>query len=82
LSEGKRQLPQALTQGLVLDTILCIKTERSLRNDFTVAHNRKLYQIEDSVKASMVTVQERVDGSMIMTHQGRSLRFKEITRDL
>jgi hypothetical protein len=75
----KDNFHRPLPKGLVLDTILCIKTERSLRNDFTVAHNRKLYQIEDSVKASTVTVQERVDGSMIMTHQGRSLRFKEIT---
>jgi hypothetical protein len=77
--KGKDNFHRPLPKGLVLDTILCIKTERSLRNDFTVAHNRKLYQIEDSVKASKVTVQERVDGSMIMTHQGRSLRFKEIT---
>jgi hypothetical protein len=77
--KGKDNFHRPLPKGLVLDTILCIKTERSLRNDFTVAHNRKLYQIEDTVKASKVTVQERVDGSMIMTHQGRSLRFKEIT---
>jgi transposase-like protein len=68
-----------LPKGLALDTILCIKTERSLRNDFTVAHNKKLYQIKDTIKASKVMVQERVDGSMIMTYQGRSLRFKEIT---
>jgi len=68
-----------LPRGLALDTILCIKTERSLRNDFTVAHNKKLYQIENTIKASKVMVQERVDGSMIMTHRGGSLRFKEIT---
>jgi hypothetical protein len=68
-----------LPRGLALDTILCIKTERSLRNDFTVAHNKKLYQIEETIKASKVMVQERVDGSTIMTHKGGSLRFKEIT---
>ncbi len=68
-----------LGKGLNLDTILCIKTERALRNDFTVAHNKNLYQIEDTIKASKVMVQERVDGSMIMTYKGRSLRFKEIT---
>jgi hypothetical protein len=68
-----------LAKGLTLDTILRIKTERSLRNDFTVAHNKKLYQIEDTIKATKVMVQERVDGSMIMTYKGRSLRFKEIT---
>jgi hypothetical protein len=68
-----------LPRGLALDTILCIKTERALRNDFTVAHNKNLYQIEETIKASKVMVQERVDGSMIMTYKGRSLRFKKIT---
>ena len=77
--KGQDNFHRPLPKGLVLDTILCIKTERSLRNDFTVAHSRKLYQIEETVKASKVMVQERADGSMIMTHKGRSLRFKEIT---
>jgi len=71
-------LHRPLPRGLALDTILCIKTERALRNDFTVAHNKKLYQIEETIKASKVMVQERVDGSMIMTHKGGALRFKEI----
>jgi len=75
----KDDFHRPLPKGLALDAILCIKTERSLRNDFTVAHNKKLYQIEETIKASKLMVQERVDGSMIMTHQGRSLKFKEIT---
>ena len=36
-------------KGVDLDAILCVKTERALRNDFTVAHNKKLYQIEDTI---------------------------------
>jgi transposase len=68
-----------LAKGVDLDAILCIKTERALRNDFTVAHNRKLYQVEEMIKASKVMVQDRIDGSMIMIHKGRALRFKEIT---
>jgi hypothetical protein len=75
----KDNLHRPVGRGVNLDAILCIKTERTLRNDFTVAHNKKLYQIEDTIKASKVMVQERVDGSMIMTYKGRSLRFKEIT---
>ena len=35
-----------------LDRILCIKTERTLRNDFTVAHNGTLYQIQDKNKST------------------------------
>jgi transposase InsO family protein len=71
-------LHRPLAKGVDLDAILCIKTERALRNDFTVAHNRKLYQVEDTIKGSKVMVQDRIDGSMIMIHKGRSLRFKEI----
>jgi transposase len=75
----KDDLHRPLPRGMDLNAILCIKTERTLRNDFTVAHNHKLYQIEDATKASKVIVQDRMDGSMRITYQGRALRFKEIT---
>jgi hypothetical protein len=72
-------LYRPLGRGLDLDAILCIKTERTLRNDFTVAHNRKLYQVEDKVHTSKVMVQDRMDGSIHITHKNRALRFREIT---
>ena len=75
----KEDFHRPLPKGIDVDAILCIKTERALRNDFTVAHNRKLYQVEDTIKASKVMVQDRIDGSMVMIHKGRVLRFKEIT---
>jgi len=74
----KEDLHRALPRGLDLDAILCMKTERTLRNDFTVAHNRKLYQIEEATKATKVIVQDRMDGSMKITYQGHPLRFREI----
>jgi len=61
-----------------LDTILAIKTERALRNDFTVFHNKKLYQITSNIRAKKITVEERTDGSMRMIHNGLQLKFKEI----
>lgn len=72
-------LHRPLPKGLNLDSILCIKTERTLRNDFTVAHNRKLYQIEDRTRASRVMVHEQIDGSIKILYQGEALRFHEIT---
>jgi transposase-like protein len=75
----KGNFHRPLGKGLDLNKILCIKTERTLRNDFTVAHSKKLYQIEDRIKASKLIVHDRIDGSMVITHQGRFLRFKEIT---
>jgi hypothetical protein len=72
-------LHRPLPKGLNLDAILCIKTERTLRNDFTVAHNRKLYQIQDRTKASKVMVHEQIDGAMRILYQDQVLRFSEIT---
>jgi transposase len=75
--EGNLHRP-ALTSR-ELDEILSVKTERALRNDFTVAHNKKLYQVHDTVRAKKIVVQERIDGSLYFLHQGRRLRYTEIT---
>ena len=77
--KGKDNLHRPLVKGLDLDTILCRRTERVLRNDFTVAHNHKLYQIEETIRASKVMVHDRIDGSLSIDYKGRALRFKEIT---
>ncbi len=73
-------LHRPLPKGINLDRILCVKTERALRNDFTVAHNCKLYQVEDNTRVGKVIVEERIDGSMIVAHKDNVLKFKEITR--
>jgi len=61
-----------------LDRILCIKEERTLRNDFTVMHNSKLYQIENITRAKKVMVEEWLDGSLRISHKGRNLEYREI----
>jgi transposase-like protein len=61
-----------------LDTILSIKTDRSLRNDFTIAHNKKLYQIKSNIRAKKVIVEERTDGIMRIFHNGQQLKYQEI----
>jgi hypothetical protein len=71
-------LHRPLAKGVDLDRILCVKTERVLRNDFTVAYNSKLYQVEDSIRTRKVIIEERINGSMIITHKDRILNYKEI----
>ena len=61
-----------------LDRILSIKTDRTLRNDFTIAHDKKLYQIKNNIRAKKVTVEERTDGTMRINHNGHRLRYQEI----
>ncbi|MDP2044117.1 MAG: hypothetical protein Q8K15_02975, partial [Candidatus Omnitrophota bacterium] len=71
-------LHRPLPKGIDLDRILCKKTERALKNDWTVAHDKKLYQVEDNVRTKKVTVEERTDGSMLIRHKGAILKFEEI----
>jgi transposase InsO family protein len=74
----KGDLHRELPKRLNLDHILCRKVPRALRNDFTLAYNRKLYQIDDSVRVSKVLVHERVDGSLAIVSKDRFLKFREI----
>jgi transposase len=81
--QERSNLHRPLPLGINLDSILCIQTERTLRNDFTVAHDNKLYQIEDRTHASRVRVHEQIDGSIKIFYRGQALRFREIpTRPL
>lgn len=61
-----------------LDNMLCKKQEHPLRKDFTVVHDRKLYQIDEWTSVNRIEVREHVDGSMRMMGRGRSLKFKAI----
>lgn len=69
-------------RGLDLDAILCKKTERTLRNDFTVTHNSRLYQVAQAIQASKVIVQDRIDGSVRIYYKDRALRLGRSPRDL
>lgn len=62
-----------------LDKYLCIKTQRTVRNDRTIAYEGKLYQIRKAVVSKKVTVEERLDGSLHITSGGTSLKYREIT---
>ena len=60
-----------------LDRHLCIKKERTIRNDNTLAHDGRLYQIEEH-SGKKVVVEERIDGSLRIISKGVSLKYKEI----
>lgn len=77
---SKEDLHRPVPKGMDLGKILCIRTERTVRNDHTIAHDRRLYQIEESILSKKVTVQERIDGKMLVVCQGRSLQYRQITK--
>lgn len=72
-------LHKEVPKGMQLDGILCIKTERVLRNDFTISYNGRLYQVMEKTNAKKVMVEERINGTMVITHNGNRLKYKEIT---
>jgi hypothetical protein len=74
----KESLYRPIPKGLDLDEILCKQTKHVLRNDFTVAHDKKLYQVLDRTNTRDVEVQERVNGQMLIIDKGQRLKYKEI----
>ena len=71
-----RQMPP----GVDLDKIFSVRTPRVLRNDFTVVHEKKLYQIEDAIRTDKVLIEERLNGAFLITHKGRPLHYRYITQ--
>jgi hypothetical protein len=61
-----------------LDAILCIKTERVVRNDFTIVYQGQLYQILDKNCPRTAVVEERIDGRKLISGNGRYLSYKPI----
>jgi transposase len=61
-----------------LHSILCLKTQRRLNADRTLVHGGKRYQIEDRLRTQRLTVEEHLDGSLHIRHQGRAVQHREI----
>lgn len=75
----KADLHREISKDIKLDNILCLKTERVVRNDSTIAYNSKLYQLKDKVKTSKVVIVERFNGSMAILAENKEVNFEEIT---
>lgn len=71
-------LHRPIPVGLKLSSILCIKEERVLRNDFTVSYKTKLYQILNRLSGRKIIVHESLEGKISLIYKGRELNFKEI----
>ena len=78
-AQRKANLHRPSLKARELDDILCIRKEHPIRNDFTVMHKTRLYQLLQYTSAKKLEVREYVDGRMefIGPHQSR-MRYKEI----
>lgn len=57
-------LHMPVPDGIDLNIIFCIKTDRTVRNDNTITYKKKLYQIEEVMAGKIVTVAERIECRM------------------
>jgi len=74
--KGDAHRPSA--KSVNLDEILSVQTEHVLRNDRTVVHERKLYQVTDKTGAQRVVVFEYLNGRMAIKHGQARLNFSAI----
>jgi hypothetical protein len=71
----------SIPKDIDLDRILSIRTKRALRGDFTIRHNKKLYQILDmpkGIRTKYVFVEERLNGKSYINYNGFTLKYKQI----
>lgn len=61
-----------------LDKYLCIKAQRTVRKDNTIAYNGRLYQIKEN-SSKRVALEERIDGSLLIISKGETLKHEEIS---
>ena len=61
-----------------LNSYLCIKKQRVVKNDNTISYNTKIYQLKPVIRAKMVTVEEHMDGSIHIKYNDAYLDHKEI----
>ena len=77
-AKEKADLHRDIPKDIKLDHILCLKTERVVRNDSTVAYNSKFYQLKDKVKTTKVVIVEAFNGSLVILAENREVNFEEI----
>lgn len=71
-------LHRPVDKRIKLDDILSVQTQRCLRNDRTVLHNNRWYQILNKTRARNVTVCDYLNGSMYIKYGNSRLNYKTI----
>jgi predicted DNA-binding protein (UPF0251 family) len=67
-----------------LNKVLAINTERTVRNDYTIAHDGNLYQLKTryGIKGRKVMVSEKLNGKMSVDYKGERIKFSKIDLQL
>lgn len=75
-------LHRAIPKGIDLRRVFCIRVERVVRQDNTIRHEGKLYQVDPlsyrEGSPKKVVVEERLDGKLYLMDRDRTLRYRLI----
>jgi DNA-binding MarR family transcriptional regulator len=74
----KGDLHRPVDKRIKLGDILSFQTRRSLRNDRTVLHNKRWYQVLNRTRAHDVTVYDYLNGRMSIKYGANRLDYKSI----
>jgi len=78
-AKRRGDLHRALNARIKLDDILSVQTRRPLRNDRTVLHNNRWYQVLNRTRVQDVTVYNYLNGRMAIKYGTNRLDYKTIT---
>ena len=78
IAEEARDMHQPAPRATAMREILCIKTERTVKNDNTVSCHGKLYQMHEALQSKKVVLEDRLDGKRLIKHNDASIGFHEI----
>ncbi len=79
MAEETRDMHRLAPKAIELREVLCIRTERTVRNDNTISHDGNLYQIHAALSSKKVSVEQRIDGRMLIKHNCSAIKFSQIT---
>jgi len=71
-------LHRPVDKRILLDDILSFQTQRSLRNDRTVLHNNRWYQVLNRTRLKDITVYDYLNGRMAIKHGTNRFDYKAI----
>lgn len=74
----KGNLHRPVDKRIKLDDILSCQTQHSLRNDRTILHNKRWYQVLNRIRAHDVTVYDYLNGRMSIKYGANRLDYKTI----
>ena len=85
-AKKKADFHQPLTIKNNLDKSFSIKSERLINNDFTIRFKNSWYQLEPVqpkliLPRSKVTIEERLDGKLVIEQSEKYLNFREINKE-